>query len=222
MQLKKADLLAAIGAALRKNGAPEAEILKLIKRLENFNAPDHPIFLIIGAPAVGKGTTTAAYSDIYHGTALPIHVFSTLLREYSEGTNEFSKDVKQAMEGGILVPDYIVLHVLLDHIENAPDTEILDGVPRTVLQAMVLEAAGVNIKVIWLDANLDELRSRNAGRGRADADKFEKRYDDWIEFGKPAVEELIHNGADWTLIHTDQASAEHNAKLINAFIMLHT
>lgn len=92
------------------------------------------IYVLIGGPATGKGTRSEILAK-----ALKIPHISTgeLLRKVSE-TNEI---VSRSLAKGELIPDEAVTEVLYDRIKE-PDCVngfILDGYPRTLIQARLLE-----------------------------------------------------------------------------------
>ena len=126
----------------------------------------HIIFL--GAPGAGKGTQAAVVSQEL-GLA---HVASgDLFREaLSKGTH-LGLLAKSYMEKGQLVPDDITARMILDRIA-APDCSkgyILDGFPRTLEQARVLDESlkekndSID-KVVYIEVSNKELIARLGGR----------------------------------------------------------
>lgn len=83
--------------------------------------------------------------------------------------NELGKTVQDYLDRGDLVPDSLVADVVQAHVfgPGAPEGFVLDGFPRTLGQAEVLEAMaaprGIDI-VINLDAPVPEVLGRLAGR----------------------------------------------------------
>lgn len=93
--------------------------------------------IIFGPPGAGKGT----YSFRLERT-IGITKISTgdILRNEIKVGSEIGKKVKKYMNAGQLVPDEIVVEVLKEALKKAsPKGFILDGYPRTVNQAKILE-----------------------------------------------------------------------------------
>ena len=94
--------------------------------------------VFLGAPGAGKGTVSKQLL-----AKLPLAHISTgdLLRAQVAAATELGKAAEQLMKSGQLVPDEIVTGMVKDRISQADcDTGfILDGFPRTVAQAELLE-----------------------------------------------------------------------------------
>ena len=93
------------------------------------------IFLL-GAPGAGKGTHCKRIADRY-GVA---HLSSgdILRRERAEGT-KLGKKAQSYMDAGALVPDDLIVEMMSRAIAKAKTGFCLDGFPRTVNQAEVLD-----------------------------------------------------------------------------------
>lgn len=93
--------------------------------------------VLLGAPGAGKGTHCKRVADRY-GVA---HLSSgdILRRERTEGT-ELGKKAQSYMDAGALVPDDLIVEMMTRAIRQAPAPGyVLDGFPRTVKQAEVLD-----------------------------------------------------------------------------------
>jgi len=94
--------------------------------------------VLIGAPGAGKGVYAQYFKDKY---CIPHISTGDIFRdEISRGT-ELGLRVKQYVERGLLVPDEIVIEVVKKRLQQ-PDTQrgfILDGFPRTIVQARALD-----------------------------------------------------------------------------------
>ncbi len=92
--------------------------------------------VLLGAPGAGKGTHCKRVADRY-GVA---HLSSgdILRRERAEGT-ELGKKAQSYMDAGVLVPDDLIVEMMSRAIREAPAGYVLDGFPRTVNQAEVLD-----------------------------------------------------------------------------------
>jgi adenylate kinase len=92
--------------------------------------------VLLGAPGAGKGTQCKRIVDRYG--LLHLSSGDILRQERAEGT-ELGKKAQEYMDSGALVPDQIIVEMMTDAINKAPDAGfILDGFPRTVNQAAEL------------------------------------------------------------------------------------
>ena len=94
--------------------------------------------IIFGAPGSGKGTYASRLQ-----TKLNVDVIAMgdIFRESVKQNSELGKKVKRYVEAGMLVPDDIVVEALKMRLSNVPKDKgfILDGYPRTLAQAKILE-----------------------------------------------------------------------------------
>ncbi len=123
------------------------------------------IVILLGAPGSGKGTIAGRLAD---ECANLKHISSgDLLRgAVSKGTPA-GIEAKGYMEKGALVPDAIIAQMIKDVIaETTGDlTMLLDGFPRNVAQAEILEKTGAPIKsVVLVDVPDEIIADRIAGR----------------------------------------------------------
>jgi adenylate kinase len=90
-----------------------------------------------------------------------------MLREAIANGTDLGKQVKQYMDGGLLVPDELILGIVAERVKE-PDCAngfILDGVPRTLAQAESLDAKGVRIDhVVSIEIDDAVIESRMTGR----------------------------------------------------------
>ncbi len=106
--------------------------------------------VLLGAPGSGKGTYAARVS-----VTLSIPAISTgdILRHAVAAGTPIGLEAKGYMEGGKLVPDEVMSRVLKARLSE-PDCApgfILDGYPRTLAQAHLLDAtlAEAGTRVTW-------------------------------------------------------------------------
>lgn len=124
--------------------------------------------ILFGAPGVGKGTQAKILAErkkLFHIST------GDILRQAVKNETELGKTVKSIVEKGELVPDNviaaIVKEVLLD--DKCKNGFILDGFPRTVKQAVILdhifkEIDIKNAKLVIIDADDSILIDRISGR----------------------------------------------------------
>ena len=96
--------------------------------------------IMLGAPAAGKGTQAKMIADKYK---VPHVSTGDIFRANIKNGTELGKEAKQYMDKGLLVPDELTVKILLDRVAQA-DCEngyVLDGFPRTIPQAEVLDKA---------------------------------------------------------------------------------
>jgi adenylate kinase len=124
--------------------------------------------IMLGAPGAGKGTQADILS---HEINLPHIASGDLFRQALEEKTKVGLLAKRYMDKGELVPDEITIKMILERI-NQPDCAsgcLLDGFPRTLDQARVLDKAlteqGKSIdKAIYIEVPNEELVKRLSGR----------------------------------------------------------
>lgn len=125
--------------------------------------------VLLGLPGAGKGTQAKRIAEEYHLTAIST---GEMLREATKEKDTFGLRVQEYMNKGELVPDEWINSLVKSRLQ-AKDVEngfVLDGYPRTLQQAKVLEAylqsQNQNLDaVFFLDVSQDTLRHRLAQRG---------------------------------------------------------
>ena len=95
---------------------------------------------MLGAPGAGKGTQAKMISDKY---GIPHVSTGDIFRANIKEGTELGKEAKSYMDKGQLVPDELTVKILLDRVSNedCKNGYVLDGFPRTIPQAEVLEEA---------------------------------------------------------------------------------
>lgn len=120
--------------------------------------------ILLGAPGAGKGTQAEAICKEFE---IPAVSTGNLLREAVKNGEELGLKAKSYMDLGKLVPDEIVIAMLKERIakDDCKNGFILDGFPRTILQAEALDKIGVKIdKVIEIDVPDEVILDRLSGR----------------------------------------------------------
>ena len=123
------------------------------------------IVILLGAPGSGKGTIAGRLAG---EDARLKHVSSgDLLRGAVAKGTPAGVEAKGYMEKGALVPDALIAQMIKDVIaETEGDvTMLLDGFPRNVAQAEILEQTGAPIRsVVLVDVPDAVIADRIAGR----------------------------------------------------------
>ncbi len=124
--------------------------------------------VLLGPPGAGKGTQSEIISK---QLGVPkISVGDILKQQVGQGTS-LGREAKPYLDNGKLVPDDVIIGMVRDRLAG-PDTGngfVLDGFPRTVPQAMALDAglasAGTPLDlVIELVVGREDIITRLAGR----------------------------------------------------------
>ena len=96
--------------------------------------------IMLGAPGAGKGTQAQMIADQYH---IPHVSTGDIFRANIKNGTELVMEAKKYMDQGLLVPDELTVKILLDRVaeEDCKEGYLLDGFPRTIPQAEVLDKA---------------------------------------------------------------------------------
>ena len=95
---------------------------------------------MLGATGAGKGTQAEMICEKY---GLPHVSTGDIFRANIKNGTELGKEAKQYMDKGQLVPDELTVKILIDRVaqDDCKNGYVLDGFPRTIPQAEVLEEA---------------------------------------------------------------------------------
>lgn len=126
------------------------------------------VYVLFGPPGAGKGTQGARIAAQY---GVPTISTGAIFRDNVAAGTPLGLVAKDYMSRGQLVPDEIVVQLVKDRI-GEPDCAagfLLDGFPRTINQAeileVMLEGAGVKIDgVLDFEVAEEELVRRLSGR----------------------------------------------------------
>lgn len=156
------------------------------------------IILLMGPPGSGKGTQTKLLSE-----RLGFAYFSTgqLSREYAKQDTELGKRIKGYIDNGIILPIDIINEIFITKLESLADAKgiILDGYPRTIDQAQLLEQIMTKYQIKQLDILflevdkdnlLERMNKRAAVERRADDDPavMQKRFEEYTVKTAPVKE----------------------------------
>ena len=96
--------------------------------------------IMLGAPGAGKGTQAKMIADKY---MVPHISTGDIFRANIKNGTELGMEAKKFMDQGQLVPDELTVKILLDRVakDDCKNGYVLDGFPRTIPQADVLDEA---------------------------------------------------------------------------------
>ncbi len=125
--------------------------------------------ILLGPPGSGKGTQARMLAEKF---CVPGISTGDILRQAIEANSDLGKRAQGCVEAGELVDDEIVVGLIKERIKE-PDCEngfILDGFPRTIVQAEKLDTTlkGMEQKidfVVDLEVDEEDLLVRLSGRG---------------------------------------------------------
>ncbi|MBP9996552.1 MAG: adenylate kinase [Lachnospiraceae bacterium] len=96
--------------------------------------------IMLGAPGAGKGTQAKMIAEKY---SIPHVSTGDIFRANIKNGTELGMEAKRYMDEGQLVPDELTVKILLDRVaqDDCKNGYVLDGFPRTIPQAQVLDEA---------------------------------------------------------------------------------
>jgi adenylate kinase len=126
------------------------------------------VVVLLGAPGAGKGTQAPLLAA---RLGIPVVATGDLFRAAVRDGTALGLEARRYMDAGQLVPDEITVRLLLERL-GRPDAAagvILDGFPRTAVQAAALDRALAEratsvAAAVLVDVPADELVRRMAGR----------------------------------------------------------
>ncbi len=94
--------------------------------------------IMLGAPGAGKGTQAKLIAEKY---GIPHVSTGDIFRANIKEGTALGKEAKEYMDKGQLVPDELTVRILLDRVskKDCENGYVLDGFPRTIPQAEVLD-----------------------------------------------------------------------------------
>ena len=94
--------------------------------------------IMLGASGAGKGTQAKLIAEKY---GVPHISTGDIFRANIKNGTELGKEAKEYMDKGLLVPDELTVRLLLDRVaqDDCKNGYVLDGFPRTIPQAEVLD-----------------------------------------------------------------------------------
>ena len=120
--------------------------------------------ILLGGPGSGKGTQAQFITEKYR---IPQISTGDMLRAAVREGSPLGVEAKKVMDSGGLVSDDIILGLIKERIthDDCSNGFLLDGFPRTIVQAEGLKKMGVVIDtVIEIDVSDEQIVTRMAGR----------------------------------------------------------
>ncbi len=146
------------------------------------------IYIFLGAPGTGKGTV----SDYLSKNNNFVHISTgNIFRKITSSNSDLSKKIKEIIDSGKLIDDELTFEVLKQELKNydlISEKIILDGFPRTIKQAELLDEylKEKNIKIKkTINLNLSEEDIIKRLSGRLTCPKCSKVYNKFSEDKKP-------------------------------------
>jgi len=120
--------------------------------------------ILIGAPGAGKGTQASFLKEKYK---IPQISTGDMLRAAVKGKTDLGLRAEDFMNQGQLVPDNLIIDLVKLRIneDDCKDGFLLDGFPRTIMQAQAMIDAEISIEyVIEVAVPDNEIINRLTGR----------------------------------------------------------
>lgn len=125
------------------------------------------IIVLIGAPGAGKGTQARLLEERKN---IPQISTGDIFREMKNADTPLAREVQEIMAAGKLISDELTFQIVKDRTSrlDCSGSYILDGFPRTAVQAGMLESLAdeqnKEIQAIEVDVPKQELMKRLTGR----------------------------------------------------------
>jgi adenylate kinase len=165
------------------------------------------IIVLMGAPGAGKGTQARLLQE---RLGLPQISTGDIFRELAKAQTPLADEVRGVQAAGNLLSDDLVMRVVEERTsrDDTKNGYILDGFPRTTVQAEMLEelakAQDKEIVAILVDVPADLLEKRAVGRRTCPV--CGEIYN--IYFRPPKVDEVCDLHPDAKLIHRSDDTSE--------------
>jgi adenylate kinase len=181
--------------------------------------------LLLGPQGAGKGTQAKRISEEY---GIPHIASGEILRAEMTAGTELGRRVKDVYDRGDLVSDDLMIELIRTRLDQ-PDTEsgfVLDGFPRTTVQAEALDAMlaelGRSFSVVFVlqipdEVAFERLRRRSELEGREDDTDgaIRRRLENYHRETEPLIEHYRVRGNVVT-IHADRTENEVFAEIQSA------
>jgi len=161
----------------------------------------------MGAPGAGKGTQARLLEERHN---LPQISTGDMFRALATDQTALAEEVRAVQAAGKLISDDLVIRIVQERTnrEDCKHGYVLDGFPRTTVQAAMLEKLAVEqgkkILAVLVDVPLEELEKRATGRRSCPI--CGEIYN--VYFKPPKVEGVCDLHPDAQLIHRTDDTAE--------------
>ncbi|MFQ3620633.1 MAG: adenylate kinase [Spirochaetales bacterium] len=120
-------------------------------------------FVFLGPPGAGKGTLAKQAAETLN---IPHISTGDLFREAIKQNTALGQKVKEILARGDLVPDAVTIQLVKDRLSGKDGHKgyILDGFPRTIIQAEALQTFAPPELVINFQLSEEEIIKRLSGR----------------------------------------------------------
>ena len=120
--------------------------------------------ILLGAPGAGKGTQSEILARKF---SIPTISTGAMLRAAMKAGTPVGLRAKEYVDNGRLVPDDVVVGIVKERLakDDCANGCILDGMPRTIPQAIALEEHGIEIDcAISIEIEDETIIERMSGR----------------------------------------------------------
>jgi len=120
--------------------------------------------ILLGAPGAGKGTQAEILSRKF---SIPTISTGAMLRSAMKAGTPVGLKAKEYVDNGRLVPDEVIVDIVKERLakDDCANGCILDGMPRTIPQAIALEEHGIEIDhAVSIEIDDETIIERMAGR----------------------------------------------------------
>jgi len=120
--------------------------------------------ILLGAPGAGKGTQAEILSRMLK---IPSISTGNILRAAMKNGTPVGLKAKEYVESGRLVPDDVIIDIVKERLaeDDCANGCILDGMPRTIPQAIALEEHGIEIDAaLSIEISDETIIARMSGR----------------------------------------------------------
>ena len=120
--------------------------------------------ILLGPPAAGKGTQAEKLSQHFNIPAISTGV---IIRQAISEKTALGQQAEDFIKQGQLVPDDLVIDIVKERLDkkDCENGYILDGFPRTIVQARAIEKMGIAINMaLLIEISDDDVVKRITGR----------------------------------------------------------
>ncbi len=151
--------------------------------------------ILIGVQGSGKSTQGNLLSK---KLSVPYVSMGSIFRDIASKDSSLGREIKNTMNEGFLIPDEKTIEVLRDYLSSPEYSSgyILDGFPRTVVQAKAFES-GID-RAVYLELSdeiaLKRISERSEKRDDETPGAIKKRIDSFHKFTEPVLHHLEDKG----------------------------